>query len=135
MDQNPTDRRRSVLRLIFLAACVAVLFGIFVATRMVHQGAAQPLNPNDAMSNWREATPEQKLATAEVIVQGLQDSGYFGAVSQSKVKRSVGRRHRKEEIITALDDATNIDIKAYVSPSQSMLKTIEDAGRIQGWDK
>jgi hypothetical protein len=47
----------------------------------------------------------------------------------------VGRRHRKEEVVTALDDATNIDIPAYVSPSQSMLRTIEDAGRKLGWDK
>ena len=135
VNQNPSDRRRSVFRLLALGAIVIVLLGIFVAAKLVNQSDALPLNPNDAMSMWREANPAQKLATAEVIVQELQDSGYFGPISQSKVKRSVGRRHRKEEIITALDDATNIDIKVYVSPSQSMQRTIEDAGRKQGWDK
>ena len=135
MAQNPSDRRRSVLHLLSLGALVVVLLGVLVAARMLNQSEAQPLNLNDAMSLWREASPAEKLATAEVIVQELQGSGYFGAVSQSKVKRSVGRRQRREEIITALDDATNTDIKAYVSPSQSILRTIEDAGRKQDWDK
>jgi hypothetical protein len=135
VDPTPVDRRRSVLRLLALAACIAVLAGIFVGAKLINRPEAQALNPNDSMAIWREATAAQKLLTAELIVQELQNSGYFGAVSQSKVKRPLGRQHRKEEIVTALDDATNIDIKAYVSPSQSMMKTIEDAGRKQGWDK
>jgi hypothetical protein len=135
VEQNLSDRRRSVLRLITLAACVALLAGVFVAVRLLDRGDEGPLQPNDPMSLWRDASPEKKLATAEVLVQEMQDSGFFGPVSQSKVRRVVGRRHRKEEVVTALDDATNIDIPAYVSPSQSMLRTIEDAGRKLGWDK
>ena len=135
MDPTPVDRRRSVLRLLGLAGCIALLAGIVVVAKLINRPEAQALNPNDSMAIWREATAAQKLLTAELIVQELQSSGYFGPTSQSKVKRPLGRQHRKEEIVTALDDATNIDIKAYVSPSQSMMKTIEDAGRKQGWDK
>jgi hypothetical protein len=118
-----------------LAACVAVLAGVFVVANQIDRGDDGPLHPDDRMALWREASPKRKLATAEVLVQALQDSNYFGPVSQSKVKRAAGRRHREEEIVTELDDATNIDIPAYVSPSQSMLRTIEDAGRKLGWDK
>jgi hypothetical protein len=135
VEQNPSDRRRSILRLISLAVCVALLAGILVAVRLLGRGDEGPLQPHDPMSLWRDASREKKLATAEVLVQEMQDSGFFGPVSQSKVRRVVGRRHRKEEIVTALDDATNIDIPAYVSPSQSMLRTIEDAGRKLGWEK
>jgi hypothetical protein len=135
VEQNPLDRRRSLIRLVALAACVAALAGVFVAANSMGHGDDGPLQPNDRMALWREASPERKLATAEVLLQELQDSNYFGPISQSKVKRAVGRRHRREEIVTALDDATNIDIPAYVSPSQSMLRTIEDAGRKLDWDK
>lgn len=86
---------------------------------------AAPLNPNDNMTFWKSANEAQKQATAQKIVELL--------VANGTINIDTDRGTLSQEMATALDEATNANTKAYVSPGQSMLYSAAEIAYLKKW--
>lgn len=98
-------------------------------------GPAEPLNPYDAMSTWRIASPAQKRATAEVLLVEMQREGTLGLQNRAVLAGSGGLQTLADELVGALDAATDRNQSAYVSPGEPIARTAAAIAVKKGWDK
>ncbi len=115
-----------LIKLALLGAIVFMLLAILVSSRQLLSREANSLNPNDPISLWRDASTETRRLTAERLLDELLADQAFPQPA-SPISDVQERQARVEKIIGQLDDAINIDISAYVSPNQSMRRTVEEA--------
>lgn len=126
-----------VLRLLGLVAAAAVLLLLAFSFGQLSGEAAPsgPLHPDDTMRLWSEANFSQKQATAEVLVRQLESEGLFGPQTKSRFAAAGGRQALARELSSELDAAANPDVKAYVSPSESMARVARRAVGLLNWDQ
>ena len=136
MQQASVERRGSWLRLAGVAAVAALLVAVLVIARMGAPAAdAEPLNPHDPMSAWKAASTAQKRATASVLLEELQIQHRLGPQTEATLAARVAQEKLLDQLVSELDAATDPDVKAYVSPGQSMFQTSSKLAVEQGWDK
>jgi hypothetical protein len=136
MDELPRNRRLFVYRIGALLAAAAVLAAIaFLLRGRGDAGGAEPLYPNDAMLAWRAATPEQKLATAEMFVAQLRRDGAFGPKTRAALQDPGQARKIADELVAALNAAANRDLSEYVPPTQEIYRTAARVVVLKGWDQ
>ncbi len=140
VDQVPkgdaSDRGRSFGRLLLLVAVAAALaLAAFWLGELTRADRSQLLNPNDAMSNWSQASGAQKQATAELLVDRFQREGLLGPRALARLHAPEGRQAMARELVVELDAAANPDVMAYVSPGEPMARVASGAiGRLD-WDE
>ena len=131
----PRNRRQVAFRVATLVTIVAVLaaasFWFLVGAGDV--GDAEPLNPNDVMGLWPEASLAQKRATAELLLSEMQSGGNLGPRTGATLADPGGKEKLIDELVTALDASANRYRTEYVSPSLSITFTATRAATQMGW--
>jgi len=136
VQQDFVERRGSWLRLAGVVAVVALLVGVLVIVRWSAPPAdATPLNPHDPMSAWKRLSTAQKRATASVLLEELQIQNRLGPQTSARLADRDAREKFVEELISSLDAAVDPNVKAYVSPGQSMFQTASNLAGQEGWDQ
>lgn len=136
MQSPPAERKRSLLNLAMLAGVAVLLVAVVLATRSVRDSSdADPLYPTDSMAAWRTAGEAKKHATAAALLEVLRTERRIGARTADALESPVAQRALVNELIAGLDEATDRNQKAYVSPSQSILRTAEVVANRAGWDQ
>ena len=98
-------------------------------------GSDQPLNAYDAMSLWRSASAVQKRATAEMLLVEMQRDGKLGPQNRAVLNGPGGLAVFCDELVGALDAATDRNQSAYVSPGDPIALTAAAIAVTKGWDK
>ncbi len=133
---EPTEKksRGQVVAAAVLGTALILAVG-FVWLRSPHHGdeSAPRLNPNDSMQYWRNAGPQQKLATARAILTELRSEGMLGPRTVSAANSEGGIESLAKELVEALDAAADPDNSAYVSPGESMGQTARKFAAERGW--
>jgi hypothetical protein len=134
VDENFGHRRNVALRVGALVVLVAALVtAVFVLQGGV--GSDQPLNPNDPMSVWRMASHAEKRATAEILLVELQREGTLRPQNRAVLNGPGGLQVFCDELVAALDLATDRNQPAYVSPGEPLARTAAAIAAAKGWDK
>jgi hypothetical protein len=136
VQQASVERRGSWLRLAGVVAVVALLVAVLVIARMGAPTAdAKPLNPHDPMSAWKTLSTAQKRATSAVLFEELQIHRRLGPQTSARLADRDAREKLVDDLVSGLDAAVDPNVKAYVSPGQSMFQTSSKLAAEQGWDK
>jgi hypothetical protein len=135
LDASTADLRRSTLRLAAIGAAVGVLLALVFGLRSLDTGKSEPLNPNDAMSSWLVATAEQKRATAELLLAELRRDQKLGPQTQAALADPEQAPGLADQLVAALDRATDRNVKDYVSPGQSIARTAASIATKEGWSE
>jgi hypothetical protein len=134
LNQAVDERRTSLLRLAGVGAVLVLLVGLVIASRMAGTGDnAEPLTPYDPMSLWREATPAQKRATAERLLDELQVEQQIGPQTSAMLKDPVSRAALVEQLVAGLDAGVDQNVMAYVPPGQPIMQTAKALAASYGW--
>jgi hypothetical protein len=123
------------LRAVSRFALVCSLAALVASCREQPTEDVGPLLPGDAMSYWKAASPAQKQATAELLIGELREGGALGAKTSATLVGPDDVRRLAAELAAALDEATQIDHTAYVSPGQSMRETARQIAFKRRWNE
>lgn len=115
-------------------AVACLLTALVVSCREQPTKDVGPLLPADAMSYWKAASPAQKQATAELLIGEMREDGTLGTKTRATLGGSDDLRRLAGELAAALDEATQIDHTAYVSPGQSMRETARQIALRRHWN-
>ncbi len=137
VSEVPRNRRQVAFRVAALFTLVAVLAAASFWFRAGggDAGDAEPLNPNDVMGIWPEASPAQKRATAELLLSELQSGGIIGPRTAAALADPGGKQKLIDELVAALDAAANRQRSEYVSPSLSITITATRTAVQMGWNQ
>ena len=135
VSEVPRNRRQVAFRVAALFTLVAVLAAASFWFRAGggDAGDAEPLNPNEVMGTWPEASPAQKRATAELLLSEMQSDGNLGPHTQAALADPGGKQKLIDELVAALDASANRRRTEYVSPSLSITFTATRAAAEMGW--
>lgn len=114
---------------------VAVLVLMVVFLLRGGGGPAEPLNAYDAMSLWRSASAVRKRATAEMLLVEMRREGTLGPQNRAALNGPGGLAVFCDELVAALDAATDRNQAAYVSPGEPIARTAAAIAAAKGWDK
>lgn len=130
------SRGSRLLRLGMVVVVVAVLAVIAFALRGGAGNAdVRPLYVNDRMKLWESSSPAVKQATADMLLDQLHEDGKLGPQTMAALRDGADRQRLVDDLIAALDAATDSNRKEYVSPGDTILKTAETAAARLGWNK
>ncbi len=136
MNNDLQDRRGSFLHLLAVGAALAALIAVVLVIQTTSGWkTAVPLKPSDSLSLWRASSEDEKRVTAEVIVDELRAAHVLGPQTSAKLDQPGGKKELVDALILKLDEATNPDVTAYVSPGDTMIKTAEEVAPQEGWDQ
>ena len=133
MEQVPS-RQATLLRSMSMVVFLGLLVGIALVARSLNPATVGPLNPNDAMSIWSDASEAQKKATAAAILDQLRRDEKLSRQTKFQMETQRGFDTYVEDLVAAMDLATNKDVKNYVSPGASMIDTAKTIISKKGWD-
>jgi hypothetical protein len=133
---DETSRSIRWFRLGTLAVAAAALAAIaFLLRSPAGDADARPLFAHDKMQVWEAAGPAVKQATAESLLDHLRREGKLGPQTASALHDPDEKRALLDQLVAALDAATDRDRRDYVSPADSIARTAEAAAKKSGWDK
>jgi hypothetical protein len=123
-------------RLGILLVVVAVLAAAaFLLRPPASDADARPLFVDDKMSEWRSAGAATKQATAELVIERLKRDGNLGPRTIAALGDSAERPALVDDLIAALDAASNRNTPHYVSPDEPISRTAQTMAAKLGWDK
>ena len=135
MNETAEVRSGSLGRLLAVGGALLLLVAVFFGARIANNwGDGQPLNPNDPVSMWRQASEAEKRATAEKIVSDFRERQVLGPGTRLKLE-TTGSAPLVDTLIVGLDAATNRNLQEYVSPGTAMIDVAETVAVNSGWDK
>jgi hypothetical protein len=135
-DMDEKVRENRLGRLATIIAVVAVLAAIaFVLRRPMTGDNARPLYPHDRMRMWQSAGPGTKHLTADIVLDQLQRDGHLGPRAMANLRDAGRKQALVDELIAALDAASDKNRTEYVSPDDSILLTAQIVATKRGWDK
>jgi hypothetical protein len=134
---DPQTRRRAVLRLLILALAAAALLALaFGLGNLVGEGPPpQEITPHDTMRTWANASTGVKQTAVDALLIQLEREGVLGPQTRARLHGQGGRARLGAELLVEIDQAANPNVKAYVSPGESILNAAKIAvGRLK-WNE